>query len=293
MVHDRVYAYLQPRGGWCVSNAGVLIGDESVTLIDCTATPKSARHMRAQIAARTPLPVTRLVITHHHGDHHFGASVFSDATVIAHERTRSSILQDGLNLTAIWPDAEWGDLQLTVPTLTFADRLALHCGDLKVELIHFGPAHTTGDVVAWLPDQKILFTGDLTFSGSTPFVFMGSISGSLTALGQLRALGPELIISGHGPITGPEVIDENIAYLSWLQQLAAEGIAAGWSPLEAAQRADLGQFEGLPESERIVGNLHRAYVEQAGHPLGSHLPIPPALADMIAYNDGRPLSCTL
>ncbi|WP_327359639.1 MBL fold metallo-hydrolase [Streptomyces sp. NBC_01304] len=293
LVAGQVYAHLQPRGGWCVSNAGVLAGPDGVTLIDCTATPRSAARLRAQIASRTQLPITRLVISHHHGDHHYGASAFPEATVIAHEHTRSAILRDGLNLTQIWPDAGWGQLELTVPQVTFTDRLTLHLGSLPVELIHFGPAHTTGDIVAWLPEHRILFAGDLVFSQATPFVFMGSVKGSLRVLEQLRALDPQAIVSGHGPIAGVEVIDENLAYLRWIDHLAAEGLAAGWSPLETAQRSDLGPYRDLPEAERIVGNLHRAYAEHTGQPLGAELPIGPPLGDMVAFNGGRPMPCTV
>ncbi|MEV5979591.1 MBL fold metallo-hydrolase [Streptomyces sp. NPDC052114] len=286
LVSDSVYAYLQPRGGWCVSNAGVFVGEESVTLLDCTATEKSARHLKEQIRNRTSLPVTRIVLTHHHGDHHFGASTFAPQTVLAHENTRRTILSDDLDLPAIWPQTDWGNIQLTAPDVTFTDSLTLHMGQRRIELMHFGPAHTTGDLVAWLPDEGVLFAGDLTFSASTPFVFMGSVEGSLRALQQLRALAPAVVVSGHGPLTGPEVIDQNADYLQWVQHLAAEGIAAGHDPLEAAQRADLGPYATLAEPERLVGNLHRAYAEHAAQVLGSHLPPMPALADMVAFNEG-------
>ncbi|AZM56385.1 MBL fold metallo-hydrolase [Streptomyces sp. WAC 01529] len=287
------YAYLQPQGGWCVSNAGVLIGEDSVTLIDCTATPASARQLLARIRERTQRPIARLVITHHHGDHHFGASAFPGATVIAHEHTREAVLRDGVDLPTIWPEANWGQITLTPPTLTFTDRTTLHTGGQQAELLHFGPAHTTGDVVVWLPERGILYTGDLTFSGVTPFVFMGSVRGSLQVLGKLKALGAERIVSGHGPIADARVIEENVEYLRWVQQLARDGATAGWEPLEAALRADLGPFSHWPEPERLVGNLHRAYAELGGLPLGHHLPVGAAVKDMVAFNGGKPMTCTI
>ncbi|MEI5100964.1 MBL fold metallo-hydrolase [Streptomyces sp. PmtG] len=287
-----MYAYLQDRGGWCVSNAGAFIGDESVTLLDCTATETSARQLQDQIRAHTPLPVTQIVLTHHHGDHHGGAGIFAPATVIAHEQTRNAILRDDLDLRTIWPQTQWGNLPTTLPNATVTDRMTLHVGQLRVELLHVGPAHTAGDIVAWLPDQGVLFAGDLTFSGSTPFAFMGSIEGSIRALEQLRALDPEVVVSGHGPLTGAEIIDETADYLRWVQHLAAEGTAAGLSPLETAQRADLGPYQQLTEPERLVGNLYRAYTEADNNvDLGAELPTLPALTDMITYNQGRPLPC--
>ncbi|WP_199549744.1 MBL fold metallo-hydrolase [Streptomyces sp. N35] len=290
-IASAVHAYIQPHGGWCVSNAGVLVGKESVTLIDCTATEHSAGRLRQEIRTLTAAPVSRIVLTHHHGDHHHGASVFRAPLVIAHEHTRTQMLDEGINLPGIWPDTDWGDIHLNPPNLTFTDQICLDIDGLAVELIHYGPAHTTGDIVVWIPQYRILFAGDLTFSDSTPFVFMGSLAGTLTALDQLRELDPETVVSGHGPITGPEVIDDNADYLHWVNHLASNGITAGWTPLETATRSDLRPYAHLSEPERLVANLHRAYAEHHNQPTAKPLPIPPALADMTAYNGGSPLPC--
>lgn len=233
---DGVLAYVQPRGGWCVSNAGVLVGRDAVTLVDCTATERSALRLRSAIAERTPAPVGTLVLTHHHGDHHYGAGVFGPGlTVAAHERTRETMLREGMNLPSIWPDVQWGDVHLVPPQLTFTDRLALHVDELRVELVPVGPAHTTGDVVVWLPEQRVLFTGDLTFSQGTPFCVQGSLDGTLEVLARLRELDARVVVSGHGPVCGPEVLEANAEYLRWVREVAAEGFAAGREPLEVAR----------------------------------------------------------
>ncbi|MFE0426882.1 MBL fold metallo-hydrolase, partial [Streptomyces sp. NPDC058953] len=170
-----VYAYVQPDGGWCLNNAGVLIGDDAVAVVDTAATERRARALRAAVAARTPRPVGTVVLTHHHGDHHFGTSVVAPgATVVAHENTRYEMARRGLALRDVWPGTEWGDIRLALPTLTFRDRAVLRIGALTVELLHIGTAHTTGDVVAWLPDRRILFAGDVLMPGCTPFALMGS-----------------------------------------------------------------------------------------------------------------------
>src|SRR5262249_46237699 len=155
------------------------------------------------------------------GDHIFGNQVFGPAaTIFAHERARTEIAETGLALTTFWPQVNWGEIQVVLPTVTFADRLTIHVGARRVELIYVGPAHTTNDVVVWLPDERILFAGDVVLSGSTPFILMGSVSGALTAIERLRELGPQTVICGHGPVTGPEVLDENADYLVWIQWLA-------------------------------------------------------------------------
>jgi cyclase len=174
--------------------------------------------------------------------------------------------------------------------VTFDDRLTVWVDDLRVELVHVGPAHTTNDVVAWVPDHRVLLSGDLVFSGGTPFVVMGSVAGSLVALDRLRALEPAVVVPGHGPIGGRELLDQQEAYLRWVQGVAADADGAGLGPLDAAREADLGPFAGWHDPERLVGNLHRAASERRGEPLGTPLGLEPFL-EMVEYNGGRPLRC--
>ncbi len=130
--------------------------------------------------------------------------------------------------------------------------------------MYVGPAHTTNDVVAWIPERGVIFAGDLVFNGGTPFCLTGSVAGCLEAIDTVRGLGAATVVSGHGAVAGPEVFDVNAAYLRWIQETARSAPAAGLSPLEAARETDLGDFAGLLDRERIVGNLHRAYAEERG-----------------------------
>ncbi len=138
----------------------------------------------------------------------------------------------------------------------------------------------------------MVFTGDLLFNGGTPFALMGSISGWIEVLETvLRPLGARTLIPGHGPVCGPGVIDDILAYLRFVQDVARQAKAAGLTPLEAARAADLGEFKDLLDAERIVGNLHRAYLELDGGERGASLDLARAFGDMVAYNGGRLLSC--
>jgi cyclase len=128
-------------------------------------------------------------------------------------------------------------------------------------------------------------------SGCTPFVLMGSLAGSREAVRQLRALRPRTVVCGHGPVCGPEVFDTAEAYLRWTSDLAVAAHKAGLSPLEAAKEADLGDFAGLLDAERLVANLHRAYAELDGAEPGAHLPSAPVFREMVEFNGGRPLEC--
>ncbi len=131
----------------------------------------------------------------------------------------------------------------------------------------------------------------MLFNGGTPFLVQGSISGALQALAGIATLGAETIVPGHGQVCGPEVIDRVVGYLRFVQETARAGQQAGLTPLQAAREADLGEYADLLDSERIVGNLHRAYAELAGAQPGAVIDARAALADMLAYNGGKPLTC--
>ncbi len=249
-VAERVHAYIQPDGGWWINNTGFVLGEGTALCIDSCATERRTRaFLEAVDAGGAPSTATTrgarmLVNTHQHGDHTNGNCLLPDATVIGHRRCREAIEAMGiLRPDGLWEPVEWGDLEPAPPFVTFEHRLDLYVDDLLVELHHFGTAaHTTNDVVAWIPEHRVLFTGDLVFNGGTPFVLMGSVAGSFVALDCLMELDPEVIVPGHGEVCGPEVIDIGGEYLRFLQRIADEAKDAGLTPLEAARRADLGPF---------------------------------------------------
>jgi cyclase len=215
-----------------------------------------------------------------------------EAAILGHELCRQTVIDTGMQaLHPLFPGVEWGGLKLAPPTITFNDRMEIYTGDLKIELIFMGPAHTTNDIVAWLPERKLLFAGDLIFNQGTPFVAMGSVSGSLQALKRLRELGAETIIPGHGSVCGPEVMDDIEAYLTFIQETARDAFDAGLDPLQASRQADLGRFAGWHDAERIAGNLHRAYSELRWEPAGTVLDFGPIVADMVSLNGGQPVRC--
>lgn len=117
---------------------------------------------------------------------------------------------------------------------------------------------------------------------------MGSIAGSLHAIGPLRRFVAETVVAGHGPIGGPELFDQTESYLRWLQEVAEEGVRAGLSPVQAAREADLAEFASLLDSERLVGNLHRAYAERADRPLGAPIDVMAGFREMVEFHGGLP-----
>jgi cyclase len=287
-----VHAYVQPDGGWCLSNAGFVSDGRTTLLVDTAATERRTRLLRdALLATGAPMP-SYVVNTHHHGDHTYGNTLFAgEAEIVGHAACVKEQVAAGHQLHMIWPEVEYGEVPITPPTVTYEDRMDLAAGGTEVRLIHPGPAHTIGDTIVWLPEQRIVFTGDLVFNGGTPFVPFGSLSGSLRALGLLRSLGAEIVVPGHGAVCDPGAYDVVERYLHYVAALAAEGRAAGRTPLETARTADLGEFAGLAEPERLVANLHRAYAEMDGLPLGIPLDLVAVLTDMAAMNGGRIPAC--
>ncbi|MBN6057981.1 MBL fold metallo-hydrolase [Nonomuraea sp. RK-328] len=293
-VSDGVYAYVQPDGSWWINNTGFLAGRRGVISVDACSTERRTRAYREAVARVTDRPITTLVNTHHHGDHTFGNHLFPEATIVAHERTRELVLAEGIPAyRAAWsPEVEWGELEAVAPFLTYTDGVNLYSDELRCEVRHVGTAaHTTNDSYVWLPERRLLFSGDLLFNGGTPFVLMGSVDGALEALALLEGMGAETIVPGHGDVCGPEVIGRVRGYLLFVRETAERGRAAGLTPLETARETDLGEWAGLLDPERIVGNLHRAYAELDGLPRGGDIDLVAAVGDMITFNGGRPLSC--
>ena len=288
-VADGVHVFEQPPGGWCLNNAGLVTGGGRAVLVDTVATESRARELKEEVERVVPTGPDVVVNTHFHGDHVFGNSHFTPrATVVAGRTTRDDMAESGLGLCHLWPAVEWGETRLALPETTFSGRLSLHLGELTVDLMEAGPAHTAGDTVVWVPGRRVLFTGDIAWSGVTPFVLMGSVSGSLTVLEWLRGLGPEVVVPGHGTVGGPEVLDATEAYLRWLRVLAEDGVRAGRTPLETARQTDLGAFAALLDAERLVGNLHRAYAELQGVPPGARIDVAAGFTEMVRFNGGLP-----
>ena len=291
-----VFAYIQHDGSWCLNNPAFVAAADQVIAIDACATERRTRLFREAIGRLSEQPVRTLVNTHAHLDHTFGNYLFAeDAVIVGHTNCRAEILHDAPELPArarqMFPSVEWGAIEVVAPSLTFEDRLSLYAGELELELIYVSPAHTNTDVVVWLPERKVVIAGDIVFHRGTPFALMGSVAGWLDALDRLRALGAETIVPGHGPIAGPEVLDDVADYLRFVQGSAKAGFEAGAAPLEVARELDLGRFGEWTDSERIVGNLHRAYSELRGEPRGAAIDTAAAFGEMLEYNGGQPLRC--
>ena len=284
-VSDGIFAWVQHDGTWWINNAGFLVADNGVVAVDACSTEARTRALLEGIRAVTPQPVRTLVNTHHHGDHTFGNYLFEPATIVGHERVRDGIRGWGRPRSApFWTDVDWGEIRLSPPILTFTEGVDVWSGDLRCEIRHLGMrAHTDNDSIVWIPERRVLFSGDLAFNGGTPFLLQGSVTGARRTVERLLGLEPAIVVPGHGHVCGPEVLQHCVDYLDFVLDAARAGLTAGLTPLETARESDLGAFADLLDSERIVGNLHRAYADLQDR---TDVDLAAALADMITLNGG-------
>ena len=293
-VGDNAYAYVQHDGSWWINNAGFVVGSDGVVLIDTCSTEQRTRALLGSIRSLTDAPIQTVVNTHHHGDHTYGNCLTAPAPIISHRLCREAATRTGIKrYEETFQQPDWGSLQFRPPTITFESRLDLWADDTLIELHAIGhPAHTSNDVVAWLPAQRVLYTGDLVFHGGTPFILMGSATGSLRALDALRAFEAVTVVPGHGKLCTPSVFDDIERYLRMITRVAKRARTSGASPLEAARELDLGEFATLGDSERLVGNLHRAMAELEGPAANDAVSLSGAIADMVTLRGGPLLPCS-
>jgi cyclase len=269
------YAFLQReapgQSNYSVSNFGIVAGPRSLLAIDAGGAPQHARNF---IAAAKPLdkPFDRVVITHSHPDHILGLTQFSsDIEIVAQEETRAQMTRMGTMPTpAYWAtNPAWGrpdDVnRLILPTVTFRDRMSVYYGDTQVDFIWPGRAHTTGDVLVKLPQEKILFMGDIAFFGVTPLNGSGFIEDWIRLCDRTIAdASVETIVPGHGPVGGKAELKEMRDYLDLLWREGRKKFDAGISAGRAAAEIDLGKYATWTDADRIASNLARLYSELKG-----------------------------
>ena len=160
---------------------------------------------------------------------------------------------------------DFGGIDVPEATIEFTDRHQLDAGGRTVELIEIGPAHTAGDIIAWLPDDRVLFTGDILFIGGTPIMWAGAIGNWIDACKLIEELNPELIVPGHGPITDVAGVAEARSYLEYVQTVATERFAAGVTAADAVRDIDLAidgtRYGSWTDRERLVVTVHGIWKE--------------------------------
>jgi glyoxylase-like metal-dependent hydrolase (beta-lactamase superfamily II) len=269
-IGDGVFAYVQAGGGLCVANAGLIVGPESCVVIDALFAPSMTGAFRDEIRRITNKPVRLLINTHHHIDHTGGNAMFPEATLLSHSNARGEQERTGARvldwLRPLIPDlvGEMADFRPRLPDATFDTDLSLHLGDRELRLVHFGRAHTIGDVLVHLPGERLLFTGDIVFDQVTPLAFEGHIGDWLAACDRVEEMPASTIVPGHGPVGSKEGLREMRGYLRTIRDQAGDAFEAGLPTEEAVAEMELGKYAAWAEPERLAINVGRLYQEFRG-----------------------------
>ena len=261
-------------------NTGVIIGDDSVMIVDAQATPRLAGKVIEKVRSVTDKPIKHVVLTHYHAVRVLGASAFGASEVIMSEKARAMVVERGQE---DW-DSEFGRFPrlfqghesipgLTWPTLTFSDRATFHLGKRRVDLSFLGRAHTAGDIVAYVPDANVMFTGDIVEYHSACYCGDAHFSDWPATLEAIRGYSLDAIAPGRGDaLVGPqkvgEALDNTADFLRSTFRPVARVARGGGSLKEAwaACRAECDpKFAAYAIYEHCLPfNVARAYDEALG-----------------------------
>ena len=199
---DHAYAYTAEGD----PNTGIVVGDDAVMVIDTQATPAMAQDVIRRIREVTDKPIKYVVLSHYHAVRVLGAAAYQPEHILASEDTLSLIKERGEQDKAseigrfprLFRNVESVPPGLTWPTMTFTGRMTLWLGKLEVQLIQLGRGHTKGDTVVWLPQDKVLFSGDLVEFDATPYAGDAYFQDWPKTLDNIAALKPEALVPGRG-----------------------------------------------------------------------------------------------
>ena len=276
------YAWIQPDGGWGWSNAGLIVDGEESLLVDTLFDLKLTQEMLNAMSRAEPNATqsfNTLVNTHANGDHCNGNELVHGAEIISSVATAAELAEESPDRLATMmrsaPDlGEVGEflqhcfgafdfegITPTLPTRTFEGTLNVFVGDKQVQLKQVGPCHTKGDILAYVPDDKLIFTGDILFIEGHPILWVGAVANWIDACDYMLGIDVETVVPGHGPITDKRGVKAVRDYLVYIRDEANKRYRAGLPVYEAAMDISLTDYDNWGDAERIVINVATLYRE--------------------------------
>ena len=279
------FAWLQPDGGWGYSNSGLVVDQGETLLVDTLFDLKLTREMLD--GYRTAVPAARrigtLVNTHANGDHTFGNQLVDGARIVASRACaqemaqhrpegRASMMRNWREFGATGEFShelyegkfDFSGIVYTPPTHTFDRELTLRVGGKEIRLLEVGPAHTHGDVLVYVPQDRTVFTGDILFVGGHPAVWAGPVSNWIRACDVILQWDAQIVVPGHGPISDKDGVRRLKHYFEFITAEARKRFDAGMSDDEAAKDIKHDFFRDWIDDERLILNVNGLYREFAG-----------------------------
>lgn len=263
-VGSACWAWIQPRGNWGESNAGLVVGEGASLLVDTLWDPRLTRRMLAALAPHTAAaPIALAFNTHSDGDHWWGnAELPAGCEILASAPTLAAMREEappkrldgmarmsrvtgrlpgrlgrmGRYVGAMLSPFAFDEVELRFPDRSFAGESEEVVGGRRVVMADYGAAHTGSDCVVHVPDAGVVYTADLLFVGVTPAMWHGPAGNWIAALERLLALDAETFVPGHGPVCGRDEIERQHAYWTWLAAAVERHHAAGRGTLETGRR---------------------------------------------------------
>ncbi len=240
-VGDGVYAAISPGESKAGANAGFVVGEDGVAVIDTFEDASAAKVLLDEIRKTTKLPIRFVVNTHYHLDHVAGNGVFAEtgAIVVAHQNVRGWIHTENLKFfgAKITPEQKQMVESLHAPDVVYSDSLDLYLGSRRLAL-RFFPGHTGGDTVVEVPDAHVVFCGDLFWRKTLPNLIDASTDKWVASLEKLETIAPDgTYVPGHGDVGKLADVKDFRGYLEDLRKDVAAAQAAGKSGDEVVQAA--------------------------------------------------------
>lgn len=272
-INERVYALLGPtdvpnkaNGGY-INNNLVILGEKGVILVDAGSHHAVARHILAALRGVTDKPVTHVLITHAHSDHHLGLSAFPGAQVISTETCARTIAARGRGMVN-WMKGRSGlDLASTKPvvpqtTLPAGTRQTMRIDGVQVELIAAAKAHTDGDMIVWLPEDKVLASGDILVSGINPNFGDGDLKSWIRVAQDILELPFETVLPGHGPLMNREDVKEFTGLIGDFYRTVESVYKAGGAESDIRNKLDLSRWQRLERFDDMMGhNINTVWLQ--------------------------------
>ena len=281
---DGVYAYVQEKGTMGISNAGLVVSEKQALIVDTLTSIPHTEAFLKEVRVVTNKSIQYLVTTHHHPDHCWGNHLLPEAISICHKDCREAMKQMGQpdlsKFTEHSRNVDFSGVRFTLSDVTFDTALTIYLGSREIRVLHYGHGHTIGDAIVFLPEERVVFCGDLIFLYSTPMGVGASFSGWINTLSKIAELDAAFYVPGHGPLCGRDGLLLCREYLTLIYNEARKAFDAGVSSKEAAIHIPLGKFKYWAEPERVILNVNTLYREFSGEDLTTPIDIFAQMKDM-------------